>query len=65
VQLCSPGHEQEADGASAEICCCCCCGCTKQSQGFMKETMKTSGSFVLQRFGAFDFAKPGSRKLKV
>ncbi|CAD6260797.1 unnamed protein product [Miscanthus lutarioriparius] len=29
---------------------------------FMKEKMKTSGSFVLQRFGAFDFAKAGSGK---
>jgi chloride channel 7 len=29
---------------------------------FMKEKMKTSGSFVLNRFGAFDFAKAGSGK---
>jgi len=33
-----------------------------KGKGFMKEKMKTSGSFVLQRFGAFDFAKPGSGK---
>ncbi|TVT98555.1 hypothetical protein EJB05_37709 [Eragrostis curvula] len=29
---------------------------------FMKEKVKTSGSFVLRRFGAFDFAKAGSGK---
>ncbi|KAK3142528.1 hypothetical protein QOZ80_4BG0347700 [Eleusine coracana subsp. coracana] len=29
---------------------------------FMKEKVKTSGSFVLHRFGAFDFAKAGSGK---
>ncbi|KQJ99904.1 chloride channel protein CLC-c [Brachypodium distachyon] len=29
---------------------------------FMKERVKTSGSFILERFGAFDFAKPGSGK---
>nr|ACN36355.1 unknown [Zea mays] len=33
-----------------------------KGKGFMKEKMKTSGSFVLERFGAFDFAKPGSGK---
>jgi chloride channel 7 len=27
---------------------------------FIKEKVKTSGSFVLPRFGAFDFAKSGS-----
>ncbi|XP_048557594.1 chloride channel protein CLC-c-like [Triticum urartu] len=31
-------------------------------RNFMKEKVKTSGSFVLRRFGAFDFAKPGSGK---
>ncbi|GJN21336.1 hypothetical protein PR202_gb08804 [Eleusine coracana subsp. coracana] len=33
-----------------------------QSKNFMKGQVKTSGSFVLRRFGAFDFAKPGSGK---
>ncbi|KAF8714815.1 hypothetical protein HU200_027346 [Digitaria exilis] len=33
-----------------------------KGKGFMKEKVKTSGSFVLRRFGAFDFAKPGSGK---
>ncbi|KAG2659105.1 hypothetical protein PVAP13_1KG333000 [Panicum virgatum] len=32
------------------------------SKNFMKGQVKTSGSFVLRRFGAFDFAKPGSGK---
>ncbi|KAM0835907.1 hypothetical protein ACQ4PT_062651 [Festuca glaucescens] len=31
-------------------------------KNFMKDKVKTSGSFVLRRFGAFDFAKPGSGK---
>jgi chloride channel 7 len=33
-----------------------------QSKNFIKGQVKTSGSFVLRRFGAFDFAKPGSGK---
>ncbi|EAY94258.1 hypothetical protein OsI_16029 [Oryza sativa Indica Group] len=33
-----------------------------KGRSFMKEKVKTSGSFVLRRFGAFDFAKPGSGK---
>ncbi|KAJ1271138.1 hypothetical protein BS78_06G106000 [Paspalum vaginatum] len=33
-----------------------------KGKGFMKDKVKTSGSFVLRRFGAFDFAKPGSGK---
>jgi chloride channel 7 len=31
-------------------------------KNFMKDKVKTSGSFVLRRFGAFDFAKAGSGK---
>uniref|UniRef100_A0A0D9W5D3 Chloride channel protein n=2 Tax=Leersia perrieri TaxID=77586 RepID=A0A0D9W5D3_9ORYZ len=33
-----------------------------KGKNFMKEKVKTSGSFVLRRFGAFEFAKPGSGK---
>jgi chloride channel 7 len=33
-----------------------------KGKGFMKEKVKTSGSSVLQRFGAFEFAKRGSGK---
>ncbi|CAN6248760.1 unnamed protein product [Urochloa humidicola] len=33
-----------------------------KGKGFIKDKMKTSGSFVLKRFGAFDFAKAGSGK---
>uniref|UniRef100_K3Y593 CBS domain-containing protein n=1 Tax=Setaria italica TaxID=4555 RepID=K3Y593_SETIT len=33
-----------------------------KGKGFMKEKVKTSGSFVLKKFGAFDFAKAGSGK---
>jgi len=33
-----------------------------KGKGFMKDKVKTSGSFVLKKFGAFDFAKAGSGK---
>jgi chloride channel 7 len=33
-----------------------------KSKMFIKEPVKTSGSFVMNKFGAFDFAKAGSGK---